>query len=64
MSNLGYSDEAITDWEIAQERRHDESVVKHGEYDAETEAMIDRIEALEREIAELKKQFDEMKVKL
>jgi predicted RNase H-like nuclease (RuvC/YqgF family) len=58
------SDRAITDWEIAEERRHDASAVKHGEYDEETEKMMDKIEALERGFEELKKEIEALKVKL
>jgi anion-transporting ArsA/GET3 family ATPase len=62
MSNLGYDNgEAITDYELYEQKRHDESTVKHGEYDESTEDMMEKIEKLEKQVAELAKQIEELK---
>jgi predicted RNase H-like nuclease (RuvC/YqgF family) len=62
MSNLGYDNgEAISDYELHEQKRHDESTVKHGEYDEDTEDMMGKIEKLEKQVAELAKQIEELK---
>jgi uncharacterized protein YceH (UPF0502 family) len=51
-------------YEIEAELKHEKAVVTHGEYDSDTEELFDKLEALEREVAELKRQFEALKVKL
>lgn len=49
------------DFESEMELRHDKSPVSHGEYDAETEDIEERLDRLETQIAELKRQIEEFK---
>jgi len=51
-------------YEIELELKHEKAVVTHGEYDSDTEELFDKLEALKREVAELKRQFEALKVKL
>ena len=53
--------EAISDYELEEEGKHNASSVRHDEYDADTEELFDKIEALEKQFAELKKQLEELK---
>lgn len=47
-------DEAISDYELEQERKHNASPFKHDEYDQDTEEMMDRLETLEVAVDEIK----------
>ena len=48
------SDEAISDYELEQERKHNVTPVKHDEYDEDIGEMLDRIETLEVAVDEIK----------
>lgn len=52
---------AISDYELYQQKKHDAATVKHDQYDQESEDMMDQIEALEKKVAELAKQLEELK---
>jgi hypothetical protein len=49
--------EAISDYELESERKHNDSAVKHEEYDSDTEELFEKLEALERDVAEVKRQI-------
>jgi uncharacterized protein YceH (UPF0502 family) len=63
--NMSQDDTRSEDvYEIEAELKHEKAVVTHGEYDSDTEELFDKLEALEREVAELKRQIEALKVKL